>query len=128
MVSRAVQAAVKAARKAIESTYGGVAVVSEYRKVKDKSTGLTNEGEVVVMEAIPCRLSFEKLQAASQSDTAESITQGTKLFLAPEIVIKPGCKITVTQSGVTTDYTSSGVPAVYETHQEIVLDLFERWA
>lgn len=128
MVSRMVQAAVEAARKAIESTYDGVAVVSEYRKVKDEQTGLTSEGEVVVIENVPCRLSFEQLKAADQSESSASIVQGTKLFLAPDIKINPGSKITVTQVGVTTDFTSSSVPAVFDTHQEIVLDLFERWA
>lgn len=128
MVSRMVQAAVEAARKAIESTYDSVAVVSEYQKKKDEQTGLTREGEVVVKEGISCRLSFEQLKAVDQSESAASIMQVTKLFLAPDIRIKPGSKITVTHAGVTTDFTSSGVPAVFETHQEIVLDHFERWA
>ena len=39
-----------------------------------------------------------------------------------------GSKITVTQNGVTTDYASSGKPAVYETHQEVILELKEKWS
>lgn len=125
MVNRAVQAAIKAARKSIESTYEGVLTVSEYQKVKDEKTKLTNAAPVIVLENQPCRLSFESLQSAVQSESAATVTQTTKLFLAPEITIKPGSKITVTQAGVTTDYTYSGVPAVYQTHQEIILDLYE---
>ena len=51
-----------------------------------------------------------------------------KLFISSDIVIKSGSKLTVTQTGVTTAYTGSGVPAVYPTHQETILELFESWA
>lgn len=127
MVGNMVRAAVKAARKAIESTYTGTLTVTEYQEVMNEVTKLTGFEEVTVIENQPCRLSFETLQAASQSDSTATVTQTTKLFVSPEITIKPGSKITVTQAGVTTDYTHSGVPAVYETHQEIILELFERW-
>ena len=53
--------------------------------------------------------------------------QTVKLLLPPDIVVLPGSKITVTQNKITEDYTSSGIPALYVTHQEIVLELFERW-
>lgn len=121
------EAAQKAARKAIESTYQGAVMVTEHRKVKDEKTKLTSSEDVVVLENQPCKLSFERSQAAVQSDSAASVAQTTKLFVSPDVSIKAGSKITVTQAGVTTDYTSSGVPAVYPTHQEIMLDLFEDW-
>lgn len=124
---KAVQAAKVAARKAIESTYEGIAVVTEYQKVKDKESGLTNGIPVVVLENQPCRLSFERLQIANQTESAASVTQTTKLFISPDINIKPGSKITVAQAGKAAAYTYSGVPAVYDTHQEIVLDLFTDW-
>ena len=120
-------AAIKAARKAIESTYIGSLVVIEHQKVKDEETKLTGYKDVAVIENQPCKLSFESLKTASQSDSAATVTQTTKLFVSPDIVIKAGSKITVTQAGITTDYTCSGVPAVYLTHQEIILDLFEDW-
>ncbi len=121
----AVQAAKIAARKAIESTYEGVAVVEEYQKVKDEATKLTKGKPVIVLENQPCRLSFEHSQAASQTESAAAVTQIIKLFISPDVTIKPGTKITVTQAGKTTVYTCSGVPAVYDTHQEIILNLFE---
>lgn len=120
-------AAIKAARKAIESTYIGSLVVIEHQKVKDEETKLTGYKDVAVIENQPCKLSFESLKTASQSDSAATVTQTTRLFVSPDIVIKAGSKITVTQAGITTDYTCSGVPAVYLTHQEIILDLFEDW-
>ena len=124
----AIQAAQKAARKAIEATYFGTLTVTERKKEKDERSKLTKDVEVVVLENQPCKLSFEKLQTAIQSDSAATITQGTKLFVSPDISIKAGSKITVSQDDVTTDYTCSGVPAVYPTHQEITLELFKDYA
>lgn len=118
----------KAARKAIESTYTGVMTVSERQSVKDPNTHITSTKEVVVLENQPCKLSFETIAATVQTDTAAALSQGVKVFLSPNVSIKAGSKLTVTQNGVTTAYKSSGVPAVYPTHQEIILTLFERWA
>lgn len=124
----AIQAAQKAARKAIEVTYFGTLTVTERKKEKDERSKLTKDVEVVVLENQPCKLSFEKLQTAIQSDSAATITQVTKLFVSPDISINAGSKITVSQDNVTTDYTCSGVPAIYPTHQEIILELFKDFA
>lgn len=124
----AIRAAQEAAREAIEATYFGMMTVTEMQKVKDEKSKLTNKEPVVVLEDKPCKLSFETLKAAVQTDTAAAITQVIKLFVSPDVTIRAGSKITVTQDGVTTDYTASGIPAVYATHQEIMLELFERWA
>ena len=125
---KAVEAARKAARKAQESLYSGLATVTEHRKVKDEKTKLVSYQDVVVLENEPCQVSFKTGNIANQSESAAAVTQITELFIAPELKINPGSKITVTQNGVTTDYTYSGVPAVYDTHQQIILDLFEQWA
>lgn len=66
--------------------------------------------------------------AVVQTDTAAKLTQGTKLFIAPEIKIKPGSKIIVEQNGTTTEYSASGEPAVYFSHSEYMLELFKGWA
>ena len=124
----AIQAAQKAARKAIEATYFGTLTVTERKKEKDERSKLTKDVEVVVLENQPCKLSFEKLQTAIQSDSAATITQVTKLFVSPDISINAGSKITVSQDNVTTDYTFIGVPAIYPTHQEIILELFKDFA
>lgn len=124
----AIQVAQKAARKAVEATYFGTLTVTERKKEKDERSKLTKDVEVVVLENQPCKLSFEKLQTAIQSDSAATITQVTKLFVSPDISINAGSKITVSQDNVTTDYTCSGVPAIYPTHQEIILELFKDFA
>lgn len=121
-------AAQKAARKAIESTYSGVCTIVERRDVRDEKTKITRKSEVVVTQNQPCKLSFESLKAVVQTETAAAISQSTKLFLAPEIKVNGGSKIIVKQNGVTTIYSESGEPAVYPSHQEIMLELFEGWA
>lgn len=123
-----IQAAQKAARKAIEATYFGRLTVTEMQKVRNEKSKLMEEVETVVIKDQPCRLSFERLQAAVQSESAATITQGVKLFVSPDIAIKAGSKLTVTQDNVTTDYIRSGVSAVYPTHQEVTLELFEEYA
>ncbi len=125
---KAIRAAQGAARKTIEATYFGTLTVTEMKKEKDAKTKLTKAEPVVVLEGQPCKLSFETLQAAAQSGSAAAVTQAVKLFVSPDVQIRPGSKITVTQDGATADYTYSGVPAVYRTHQEIMLELFEKWA
>ena len=117
-----------AARKALEATYEGLCTVYEYRDVTDEKTKLSSEEEVAVIEDQPCKLSFEKLNAVVQTETAAAAAQGIKLFLAPEIMVGSNSKIVVTQNGITNEYSASGVPAVYSTHQEITLESFRRWA
>mgnify|MGYP000058423189 FL=1 len=121
-------AAYKAARKAMEATYSGVLTVTERRKVRNEQTKLTSVEDVVVLLNQPCKLSFESVAPVQQSETAAAVSQTVKLFLAPDVMISPGSKLTITQNGVTGDYTRSGVAAVYPTHQEIMLELFERWS
>ena len=122
-------AAQKAARKAIESTYSGVCTILERRDIRDEKTKITRKNEEVpIVENQPCKISFEKLNAVVQTDTAAKLTQGTKLFIAPEIQIKPGSKIIVEQNGKTTEYSASGEPAVYFSHSEYMLELFKGWA
>ena len=122
------KAQVLKARRAVERMYTGTCMVTEHQKVKSGASKLVTYADKVVLEDQPCRLSFKGLDSAQQTESAAGIAQVIKLFLAPDIAVRPGSKVTVTQDGVTADYRCSGVPAVYPTHQEIILELFERWA
>lgn len=118
---------VVAVRKAIELTYTGTCTITEYRKMQreNKTTGFEEE---IVLENQPCKLSFERITSANPGQVAAAITQTAKVLIAPEITIKPGSKLTIIQNGVTTEYKNSGEPAIYATHQEVILVLFEDWA
>ncbi len=113
----------KQARKAVESRYRGLCDILEKRKVKDEVTKATVLRDTVVLSNQPCRLSYSSSGTANQTDTVSNIEQAIKLFIAPEIKIVPGSKLRITQNEVTIDYISSGVPAIYETHQEVCLEI-----
>ena len=116
-----------AVRKAIEMTYTGKCTITEKKKVNkaNKSTGFQ---DVVVLENQACKLSFEKITNTNQTETAALVVQTAKVLIAPEIIIKPGSKLTITQNGVTTEFKNSGEPAMFGTHQEIILELFKGWS
>lgn len=116
----------KAARRAIESTYSGVCTIIERQDIRDERTKITRKNEeVLVVENQPCKLSFEKIDTVVQTETAASVSQTVKLFINPEIRVISGSKIIVKQNEITTEYCASGEPAVYPTHQEIMLNLFK---
>lgn len=115
-------------RKAVESTYTDRATVTEWGKCKDKKTKLINFCEKTVLEDQPCKLSYEKLQNTAQGEAAASAGQIIKLFLSPDIRIKPGSKITVTHVGLTEEFSHSGRAGIYFSHQEIMLIPFKGWA
>lgn len=110
-------------RKAIESLYKGLCTIRQYDSVFDPVTKRTSFAEVVSYVNVPCRLSYKNKVSAKPSDTISTITQTITLFVAPELVVKAGAKIEVTQNGVTKTYVSSGESAVYTNHQEIVLEI-----
>lgn len=116
------------ARQAQELLYDGRATVKEQKKVKDPKTKIMHEQDVIVLENEPCRLSYSTVSAADQTESVAKTAQIITLFLSPETHISPGAEITVTQAGATATYECSGVPAVYATHQEMVLTLKEGYA
>lgn len=114
-------------RKAIESLYDGKCTVT-VRQEYTKDNGSTGFTDVVVFEDEPCRLSFSNTSSTNESEVAASVSQVTELFIRPDVDIPPGSKITVTQNSETVDYAKSGVKAKYDTHQQIVLQLWKRWS
>lgn len=119
---------VVAVRKAIELTYDCTCNITEHQQYKktNKSTGFK---DIVVEEKQKCKLSFKTIANNNQDDIKANVVQIVKLFIAPELKIKAGSKIDVTNAlGEVIFYKSSGQPAKYQTHQEIVLELFESWA
>ena len=122
-------------RKFTEMLYDGRCDIYEYEKIT-RENGSTQLKETAVAEDVPCRLSYTtrlsysglKSSAGSESVLANTPVQQIKLFLSPDIRIKAGSMIIVTQNGITQRYKNSGEPAVYRSHQEIVLEKLERWA
>lgn len=129
-MNKALESARKQHRKAIELLYEHTCTVIEYKKVKDPITKTTNSKEVIVLEDQPCKISYSTVKSATETENATMLQQVVKLFIAPEIVIKEGSKLVVIDknNNKTESYKNSGVPAIFSSHQEIVLELFKGWA
>lgn len=108
-------------REAVESWYTDTCNVIGTKKVKKDN--ITSFEDDVIVENQPCRLSFSKVTATNTPDGTAPLNQTIKLFVSPDIDIKPGSNIEVIRNSKKTMYKCSGEPAVYETHQEIVLEL-----
>lgn len=128
MLSEAIRQAQKMHRKAIEETYDGTCNVYAKEPVRDPETGVTSMREVPTIEGQPCHLSFSGAGPAMKTGTVTNVPQSIKLFLAPEVIIEPGSRIEVTQQKHTECYSRSGKAAVYSSHQEILLELWNGFA
>lgn len=109
-------------RKGYEALYKDTCTISEYKKVlnDDKSTSLV---KTVVCENQPCRLSVSSKSHDTDTSSASEQSQTITLFMSPDITVGSGSDIVVTHEGRETAFKNSGYPAVYPTHQEIVLEL-----
>lgn len=103
----------------------GKCTIYEYQPVTDPETYQTVHKLVAVLENEPCRLSYQKEQSTDISNGAAIISQSITLFIRPDVIVKEGSVIEITQHGVSTKYKGSGKPAIYTNHQEIVLELYE---
>ena len=101
----------------------------EAYKREDKSTGFR---DVVIVEDEPCKVSFSDniaFNLLTESDgVASPLKKNVKLFCSPDINIPPGSKIAITHKGATINYTHSSQPSIFTHHQEILLDVLEKWA
>lgn len=103
----------------------GKATISEYQAVTDEETFVTKHKLVQVVTDEPCRVSYRQEPSTNIATGAASLTQIIMLFIRPDIEIKAGSVIEVTQDGRTLKYKRSSKPAIYSNHQEVVLELYE---
>ena len=103
----------------------GRCTIYEFQDVTDPETYQTNQREVPVVVDEPCRLSYHREMPTDVQNGVSVVSQSILLFIRPDLVIKPGSMIEVTQNGVTEKYEGSGQPTVYSNHQQITLKLYE---
>lgn len=115
------------ARKEFEKTYDSECDIYENKEVTKKNKATSYE-EVKTYEKQACRLSYSSKTPASPTDNTSNISMTIKLFISPDIKIKPGSKIVVTNNKGQGTFKSSGISAIYDTHQEIVLESCEEYA
>ena len=121
-----------AVRAALERLWTDKATITQYGKVTDPETKITEFQETPLLNEVPCKLSFKTL-TSSDGEPVAPLQQAVKLMLSPDVTIPPGCKVTVERpTGENTYQTfvfqSSGKPGVFHNHQEIMLELFRGWA
>lgn len=103
----------------------GKCTIYEYKTVTDPKTHQSTQTVVPVLVDEPCRLSYNYEQSTNISNGAAVVSQSITLFIRPDLVIKPGSVIEITQHGRTTKFKGAGKAAVYTNHQELIMELFE---
>ena len=112
---------------AIRLLWTDACTVLEYREYT-AANGATKHTEETVLEDEPCKLSFSRLAAVNQTDSAAVTVQAVKLFIDQGLVIAPGSKIVVRRDGRVFEYAQSGLAGVFRDHQEIPLVPFGGYA
>lgn len=114
--------------EALRRLWTGTCTIIVQKPVVNEENGQTKLTDVTLLENEPCRLSFKNVNTTGENNEASPVQQVTKLFLDNAVVIPAGSKLVVTQNGRTAEYEKSGEPAIYSTHQEIVVEKFKEWA
>ena len=109
----------------LSSLWIGKATIYEYVDSIDPDTHQSTQTEQVIVEDEPCRISYKSETTTNITTGVGEMTQFTVLFIRPDLTIKAGSVIEVTQHGITTKYRRSGTPTVYTNHQEVILTLYE---
>ena len=114
------------ARPNIERMYRGTLTIHEWELVTDPTTHISSEVEKITVEDQPCLLSNTSTAPTTSTEGVPSVVKTTKIFVAPDISIREGSKLVVTQDGITNTYERSGIPSVYPTHQEVSVNVIEK--
>lgn len=110
-------------KREINSLYTGKAKVYDFvYEATERGAKVKSREPKLVLDDILCRLSYSSKVSTNQ-DTFGEVQQEIVLFCDPELVIKPGARIEVTQAGATETYECAGQAASYTSHQEIRLKL-----
>lgn len=102
----------------------------EYKK-PNKATG--KRWEAIVTDE-PCKISYFNNVRVNNPTTdlpmAAQVFQQAKLFIRPDLEIPAGSRITITThlNHITLYFENSGIPAYFTNHQEIILEVKQKWA
>ena len=105
--------------------WNGKCTISEYREVTDPDTFQTKHELAAVVSDEPCRLSHTRESTVGVNSGAPYVSQSIVLFIRPDLTVKEGSVIEVTQNNVTNKYKRASKPAIYTNHQEVALELYE---
>ena len=105
-------------RAAIEATYFGVMDIYEEKDVEVRNR--TRQKAVKVHEDIKCALSKRNPTNTNMNAQYGDLDYTYEIFTYPDIKIKAGSTIHVSQEGMELELKNIGEPHVYPTHQEII--------
>ncbi|MGE4276595.1 MAG: hypothetical protein AB7E30_05375 [Lawsonibacter sp.] len=116
---------VKEQRVVLERFYEDLADILHPETVENGAIARTQWAAAA--EDVPCslsRLGSTSSRVGNKSErryAVQEILWDAVLFLAPEKVLRPGDRVRVRQLGKTMEFEVVGRPAMYETHQEVLL-------
>lgn len=117
-------------RKAIESRYDNTCSVYIYADVFDEDTKQTRRERTLLLENLPCRLSYQTQAFASlvstQTEGVPSNYQSVKMFIAPELDIPENSEIEVNRAGRLLKFKRSSVPVIHTNHQEVMVEVLDQ--
>lgn len=96
--------------------------------------GISHRVWVPLVENEPCKLSFyddhTRINSSRGNANANPLFQQTKLFIRPDLDIPEGSRITVVthKNNKTLYFETSGDPALFTNHQEILIEGVKKWA
>jgi hypothetical protein len=85
---------------AVKSLWDGVCTVYGREDVRDQDTNITTQIEAARLENEPCRVCFRTPETAA-GEIVAPVEQQIILLIDKAIDFPPGCRIEVTQNGVT---------------------------
>lgn len=109
-------------QKALERLYDGRCNIIDQTEVIDED-GISSFEDIVTAENVPCRVSIGSSPIAIQNEDRATTNQTITLFCAPDVPLKKGSQIEVTQYGITSKYKCASVPAVYDVFQSVEMEL-----
>lgn len=111
-------------RAAVESLYDCTCTIRTYEKYKDPVTKETKTGinPTPKYENKPCKVSKQSLSKNNQTDTVNKIVYEIKLFISPEVEIKQGDEIEVTNKFGIKEKYKAGEGFPYNAQQEVILN------
>lgn len=116
-------------KRGLDTLYTGFCDIYEYVKVKDDFTKVISTTLTLLYENIPCRASYynnsSNISSVKDQQFNSIKKQTIKLFFPNQFSVPAGSIFEVTQNGKFTKYKNSGEPALYSSHQEVMLELFD---
>ena len=93
-----------------------------------KTNGATGHKWTPIYTRVPCRRSHKKIASMNMGTDFAAMTSTVTIYMQPDIKVPPGSILLITHKDEVIKYKQSGISAVYDTHQEIPVEIAEEVA